>query len=118
MSLEAIEIDGRDAIKFKLNEKTEYILTSEELTEVGFSNYNKELELDDKELKFDHYRILRRMYCRGERNHRKQGKQLHVSKYSDTAWKYMNQEYFNEHGEYPKQKGSTYVRDQSTEQDN
>ena len=48
MSLEVIKtIGGEDAVKFTV-EGVEYVLTPEELTEVGFSNYPKELKLDDK----------------------------------------------------------------------
>ena len=119
MSLEAIKIDDKDALKFTVEDK-EYILTPEELREIGFSNYIKELELDDKELDFDHYRILRKMYCKMEREHRKKGHLTHLSKYADYAWRQMNVDYFDEHGAYPIQKGKTYVReeDQGTGDDN
>ena len=110
MSLEVIKtIGGEDAVKFTV-EGVEYVLTPEELTEVGFSNYPKELKLDDKELAFDHYRILRRMYSKLAREAYKKGHLHHLAKYSSEAWVQMNQEYIAEHGAIPQQKGKTYVK--------
>ncbi len=109
MSLEAIKIDNEDAFKFTIESK-EYILTPEELKEIGFSNYIKELKLDDKELDFDHYRVLRKMYCKMDREYRKNGQLIHLSKYADRVWKQMNIDYFNEHRTYPTQRGKTYVK--------
>jgi hypothetical protein len=111
MNLEAIKVEDRDAIKVTLDEDNEYILTPEELTEVGFSNYKKELELDEKELKFEHYRLLRKIYTKMSREYQKKGTLVHLAKYSNNAWMQMNEEYFKEHGKYPTQKGKTYVKE-------
>lgn len=110
ISLEASVVKGKDVIIFKID-NLQYILTPPELTEIGFSKYIKNLEMDDKELTFDHYRLLRRLYNQMERSVRKTGTLIHLSKVSDKAWKEMNKEFFEKHGYYPEQKGKTYVKE-------
>lgn len=101
--------DGKDCIKFTFSQDRVLYLTIDEMLELSRGVRLKELSLGD-ELSFDELRQLRREFRKEERNYLKHGRLVHLAKYSDEMWKQMNEDYFKEHGRYPKQKGNSYVK--------